>query len=100
PSHIPLRNRIQPRRRLYRLLHALGIRASVLYEKLQLSPIRMIHIPEPQMRLLLERCGATVLDVQPDSDAGEGLQSRTYFATVSRYPLAFACGIVRTEDAS
>jgi SAM-dependent methyltransferase len=81
PSHIPLRNRIQPRRRAYRLLHALGVRAQVLYQKLQLSPIRMISIPENQIRSLLERCGATVLEVQPDSDAGGNMQSRTYFAT-------------------
>ena len=42
PLHLPLRNRIQLRRRAYRLVRALGLPHTFAYERLKLSPIRML----------------------------------------------------------
>lgn len=39
PSHIPMRNRIQPRRRLYALFRKLGISQDTLYRRLNLHPL-------------------------------------------------------------
>lgn len=80
-SHVPLRKRLQPRRRLYHLLSALGVDKRFLYERLSLYPIRMNFVPEAAVIALLERSGARVLDVHPDTNAGPMIESRTYYAT-------------------
>lgn len=81
PCYIPWRKRVQPRRRLYHLLRALGVDKRFLYERLALYPIRMNFVPERNVVALLEQLGATVLDVHPDTNAGPMIESRTYYAT-------------------
>ena len=80
-SHVPLRKRLQPRRRLYHLLSALGVDKRFLYERLSLYPIRMNFVPEKQVLAHLAAIGARVLDSHPDRGAGKDVQSRTYYAT-------------------
>jgi SAM-dependent methyltransferase len=81
PSHIPLRRRLQPRRRLYGILRALGIAPHVLYHRLGLFPMRMTSMPEADVRALLTAAGARVLEARADAMASTAIESRTYYVT-------------------
>jgi len=81
PSHIPLRRRLQPRRRLYGILRTLGIAPRVLYHRLGLFPMRMTSMPEPDVRALLTAAGARVLEARADAMASTAIESRTYYVT-------------------
>jgi SAM-dependent methyltransferase len=81
PSHIPLRRRLQPRRRLYGILRTFGIAPHVLYHRLGLFPMRMTSMPEPDVRALLTAAGARVLEVREDAMASTAIESRTYYVT-------------------
>lgn len=81
PSHVPLRNRIQLRTRLYTLLRKLSVDAGFLYERLGLHPIRMNFIPERDVVALLETKGGRVLDVRRSGESGKSVQSCLYFVT-------------------
>jgi ubiquinone/menaquinone biosynthesis C-methylase UbiE len=81
PCQIPLKNRLQPRRRAYAILKTLGIHRKILYEKLGLYPIRMNFVPENEVIELLETQGAKVLDVKPSSTAGSTFVSNNYYVT-------------------
>jgi len=81
PSYMPPRIRLQPRRRLYVLLRALGVNPRYLHERWNLHPMRMSAIPEGEMRSFLGAIGAQVLQVEADSGGGPRVQSRTYYAT-------------------
>lgn len=81
PSYIPLKNRIQPRRRLYALLRSLNINPGFLYNTLGLHPIKMNFIPEKEVISLLNEFGAKVLIVQTNSNDGYSNQSMTYYVT-------------------
>jgi SAM-dependent methyltransferase len=80
PSHIPLRRRIQPRRRLYGLLRSVGVKADVLYNSLGLMPMRMSAIPEAVVTKTLEANGMRMAKVVEDRSAGPEIESRMYFA--------------------
>jgi SAM-dependent methyltransferase len=81
PCHIPVRNRIQMRRRVYALLHALGWNSRFLYERLKLAPIRMVSIPEKEVLVFVRSRGGEILDVRPDRHAGEAIESKTYYVS-------------------
>jgi SAM-dependent methyltransferase len=81
PSHIPLRRRLQPRRRLYGILRSLGVAPGVLYNRLGLFPMRMTSMPEPDVRALLTAAGARVLEARADAMASTAIKSRTYYVT-------------------
>ena len=81
PSVISLRRRVQLRRRLYGFLRRIGIRESLLYRYLNLTPMRMNCVPEGKMIGFLSGLHANVLKVEDDSRAGPGIESRTYFVT-------------------
>jgi SAM-dependent methyltransferase len=71
PTQIPLRNRLQLRRRLYRVLRGLGIHEQYLYHKLGLNPIRMTFIPEHEVVGQLQSCGARVVGMEQFGDWGK-----------------------------
>jgi len=79
PCGMPLRRKIQPRRRLYAALRGCQIPRELLY-KLGLYPIRMNFIPEETVVTLLEGSGAQVLDAAVNHGAGT-LPSRMYYVT-------------------
>ena len=68
PSHIPWKNRIQPRRRVYRLLRMLGASEDYLLNSLKLTPMRMNFVPEPRVRRVVGACGGKVLFVERGED--------------------------------
>jgi ubiquinone/menaquinone biosynthesis C-methylase UbiE len=81
PSYIPLRRRVQARRRLYACLRAAGIPEKFIYEKLRLHPIPMNFMPEQKVLDVLTTAGCRVVRVIADRRAGPHIASRTYYAT-------------------
>ncbi|MEO6457178.1 MAG: class I SAM-dependent methyltransferase [Chloroflexia bacterium] len=81
PYLIPWRNQLQIRRRLYALLRRLGFNMRFLYKRAGLNPIRMIAIPEQEVRRLVEAHGVLAL-VEPEGDSGEPILSLRYYATL------------------
>ena len=86
PSHIPLRRRLQPRRRLYGILRSLGVGPRVLYHRLGLFPMRMTSLPEQNVHALLTAAGARVLEARADAMASTAIDSRTYYVTKPEGP--------------
>lgn len=64
PSRLPLTQRVQPRRRLYAALRRLGVAPQRLHAA-GLHPIRMLALPEADVRAAVERAGATVARTEP-----------------------------------
>jgi len=81
PTYMPLKRRLQPRRRLYSLLRGLGFDRRLLYERLGLYPVRMTFIPEPEVCALLRAVGAKVLNVRPEPHPSAAIESSTYYVT-------------------
>jgi SAM-dependent methyltransferase len=81
PAHLGLRQRLQPRRRLYRLLRGLGLGAHFLQRRLGLHPIRLLAVPEAEIRAHLERHGGTVALVTAED--ASGISSRRYYVTAA-----------------
>jgi len=79
PSHIPIKNRIQPRSKAYALLRLLGFDEKFLYEKLDLHPMKMNFLPEKEVVNLLNKWGGKVLHIQPYSIPGTSFLSNTYY---------------------
>jgi SAM-dependent methyltransferase len=83
PSGIPLTIRMQPRRKVYVLLRRLGFRSKFLYWKLGLHPMRMRHVPKPEVIAFLESRGAKVLRVDTTTDPSYGFEDSVYYVTKS-----------------
>jgi SAM-dependent methyltransferase len=82
PVDMPLRNRIQPRRRAYRLLRALGIEEAIAYRTLKLSPIRMIWISRAEVEEIVGSAGGTIVRVNEAPHPGEPFTSAMFYVTV------------------
>jgi SAM-dependent methyltransferase len=63
PRYIPWKNRIQPRRRIYRFLRALGIKEEYLLNSLKLTPMRMNFVPEGEVKRMVQDAGGRVLTI-------------------------------------
>ena len=81
PSTIPLRYRLQPRRRAYSVLRTLGTPPSFLRGRLGLHPIRMSGIPESRVRQILGSEQVRILEVDHAIIDGFGIDSCTYWVT-------------------
>ncbi len=85
PATMPMRRRIQPRRRLYGALRRAGLPDDLLYRRLGLNPIRMNWVPRLQVLDRLATGGARVVDVElgwlGDRAAAAGEVNLTYLAT-------------------
>jgi SAM-dependent methyltransferase len=64
PRHIPWKNRIQPRRRIYRMLRALGATEEYLLRSLKLTPMRMNFVPEAKVNRIVQAAGGVVRTVE------------------------------------
>lgn len=80
PSHIPLRFRLDPRRRLFGPLRRMGLSGKFLYG-LGLVPITMRAVAEERAVAFLRAHGGTPLEVRRSRDPSTGIESRTYFVT-------------------
>jgi SAM-dependent methyltransferase len=64
PRWIPIKNRLQPRARLYRLLRTLGVPSTVLLKHLRLTPIRMVARSRRTVESALSTAGADITHVE------------------------------------
>jgi SAM-dependent methyltransferase len=80
PSQVPLRRRVQSRRRLYTALRALGLREDLLLGPGRLDPIRTTAIAEKRVRNAVEDSGGIILESEPDAAAGPHIPGRRYVA--------------------
>ncbi len=85
PASMPVRQRVQWRRRAYRALRTARVPEAVLYERMGLDPIRMNWLPRRDVEAALRLGGATVVSVQ-DGWLGDGSrtgreENLTYVAT-------------------
>jgi ubiquinone/menaquinone biosynthesis C-methylase UbiE len=80
PSAIPLIVRLQPRRKLYRVLRTLGLSARFLYWRLGLHPMSMLAVPRPVVDRTLAQAGARVARVLEERDPEFGYTSAIYYA--------------------
>ena len=69
PTRLPLTRRIHPRRRVYTTLRSLRINPQRLHAA-GLHPVRMLALPEADVRAAVERAGATTAKTQPAGEAG------------------------------
>jgi SAM-dependent methyltransferase len=81
PTELPMRDKLQPRRRLYSLLEGVGFSSDFLYKRLALFPIPMIAVPQSQVLQLLTSQGARVLAADENDYAGPRIRSLAYYAT-------------------
>ena len=79
PETLPLRYRIQPRRRLFRALANLGASEEWLYSKARLHPISMIGVDETEVLSVLAGDGAAIRRVEV-VDPASVLAGKRYFA--------------------
>jgi len=83
PSHVPPRRRLQLRRRLYRLLRALGVRPTWLHARTGLDPIRSIAVAEAEVVRTVQSAGGVVLMTEPNDAAGPLIDSLHYYVALS-----------------
>ncbi len=82
PCFIPIRNRLQFRRRIYAGLRMMGFGHDYVYQKLHLHPIRMNHVPEEKVRRMIEFVNAKLVLMRRDPrEPSEPILSATYFVT-------------------
>jgi hypothetical protein len=79
PTETSALHRLELSRRLYGLATRLGVSGEWLIRRTPLTPMRMISLPESDVRALLESAGAELLRVEPLGPAGA-----RYFARSSR----------------
>lgn len=80
PSHIPLKNRIQPAARAYRALRAVGVPPDFLFRRLHLQPMRMTFVTQEAILEAVTDSGAKLLKIVEEPLPGGSISS-TYFVT-------------------
>jgi len=80
-SFVPLRYRLQPTRRVYGLLRALGLRHELLYNRLGLTPIRSNFLPEKRVVQLVANLNGKCLAIERSVIRETSVRSATYMVT-------------------
>jgi trans-aconitate methyltransferase len=81
PLHLPLRNRLQLRRRAYRLLRAVGLPHFFAYERLKLSPIRMVSLPQAEVERIVIAANGSMVRVDHTTKFDDPFVSGIYYCT-------------------
>ena len=89
PNEVPLRRRIQLRRRLWPLLQSLGIQPSSMFRKLGLAPILMNGVSRQEIERFVPTQGGRVQAVER-YDPAEG-HYHSYYYFVSKQPRSCEC---------
>ncbi len=79
PARMKWRNRLQLRRRAYRLLRGVGVPHTFLYQRLKLNPIRMVALPQAEVEKIVAGEGGQVLKIEYIGDSGTDYLSGVYF---------------------
>jgi SAM-dependent methyltransferase len=81
PHELPLRARVEPRRRLYLMLRGMGVSSHFLYWRLGLHPSHILSMPTSEVVGFLASRGARVLDVEQRQGPEMGyFRESVYFA--------------------
>src|SRR5262249_15922121 len=80
-SFVPLRYRIQPTRRLYGVLRALGVKHFVLYNRFGLTPIRTNSLPEKRVLDVVATLNGKCLAIERTVVAETSVRSAIYMVT-------------------
>jgi ubiquinone/menaquinone biosynthesis C-methylase UbiE len=78
-------HRLMPRKRLYALLRAVGFSKRFLYERLNLHPMTVTAIAEPEVLEVLRTAGAKVLKVRREAGAAYSEDRFYYVSKEPRY---------------
>jgi len=81
PLHLAFRNRLQLRRRAYRLVRAMGLSHTYAYERLKLSPIRMLALPQQSVEAAVRAANGKVVSVAVERKPNEVFSSGIYYCT-------------------
>lgn len=81
PLHLPWRNRLQLRRRGYRVLRSVGVPHTFLYQRLKLNPIRMIALPQTDVEDILQGAEGFLVRVEHSTEFGKEFESGIYFCS-------------------
>jgi len=95
PSEVPLRNRFQPRRRLWSLLASVGVPRTFLYKRLGLAPMQMNCIPREEIETFMRGRGGQIKAVETYDPADCIYHSNYYF--VVKQPRWPSIGSLRYE---
>ncbi|MDQ6795905.1 MAG: class I SAM-dependent methyltransferase [Chloroflexota bacterium] len=79
PARIPLRRRLQPRRRVYAALRVIGLSSLPLYRRFGLHPIRTIDLPEDRAVHTIIGAGGQVLAIDRSHLDQLAIDDRTYY---------------------
>jgi SAM-dependent methyltransferase len=79
PNEVPLRRRLQLRRRLWWLLSSIGVSRSWLFRKLGLAPIRMNGVSRREVEAFIRARGAQVRAVERYDASEDRYHSYYYF---------------------
>jgi len=79
PSKIPWQFKLQPIRKLYKLLKFIGFSDNFLYNKLRLYPIKMTAILDKKLKTFLENNNFEVKKIEADTYCGPRVKSKTYY---------------------
>jgi SAM-dependent methyltransferase len=82
PSQMALVNRLQASRRAFGVLRRVGVSERWLIERTPLTPMRMLWLPEDDVRALLAGAGAELLHSEPQP--GSPGSTRYYVAPAAR----------------
>jgi SAM-dependent methyltransferase len=80
PARIPLRNRIQPKRRIYALLRTVGIAPHILY-RLGLHPMSMVAASADAVEATIRAAKGRVLSVELDYVSCPGVSSNFFYVS-------------------
>jgi SAM-dependent methyltransferase len=78
-AYLPLPLHLQPRRRAYGLLRAVGVPGDVLLKRFRLTPTRLLSISEPDVRETVERAGGNVELVEEHPKRTDSIRSLRYY---------------------
>lgn len=81
-EHLPVLQRLQPRRRAYAVLHKAGLRHELLLGRLKLVPVRLSTISEGEVRSTVEARGGVVERVEEHPERTDGVRSLRYYVRV------------------
>jgi SAM-dependent methyltransferase len=81
PAGLPLRRRLQPRRRAYAVLRSIGLPAEVLLGSARLNPMVVLGVAASEVEATVELHGGRIIETVASMIPGTGIRQSLYFVT-------------------